>query len=84
MRLDPAVAACRVAVRRGVADLPSGAAVLVACSGGTDSMALAAAALWELPRAGLRAGLICVDHRLQAGSAERAAAVIGWAAGAGA
>jgi len=39
----PAVAAARSAVRASVADLPPGSLVLVACSGGTDSLALAAA-----------------------------------------
>ena len=50
--------------------------VLVACSGGADSLALAAAVAFEAPRAGLRAGAVIVDHDLQAGSlavAERAA-----------
>ncbi len=51
--------------------------VLVALSGGPDSLALAAATAFEAPRAGLRAGAVVVDHGLQAGSAavsERAAA----------
>ena len=50
--------------------------VLVALSGGPDSLALAAAAAFEAPRAGLRAGAVIVDHGLQDGSAataERAA-----------
>ncbi len=51
--------------------------LLVALSGGADSLALAAATAFEAPRAGLRAGAVIVDHGLQAGSdavAERAAA----------
>jgi tRNA(Ile)-lysidine synthase len=84
MRLDPSLAACRLAVRRCVADLPIGSVVLIGCSGGADSLALAAAAIWELPRGGRGAGVICVDHGLQAGSAQRAAAVVAWAADAGA
>ncbi len=84
MRLDPAVAACRSAVRRCIAELPAGGRVLVACSGGPDSLALAAAALWELPRSARGVGVICVDHRLQAGSGARADAVTAWAARAGA
>jgi tRNA(Ile)-lysidine synthase len=48
--------------------------VLVACSGGADSLALAAAVAFEAPRAGVPAGAVTVDHGLQAGSAERAAA----------
>ncbi|MBO8202613.1 tRNA lysidine(34) synthetase TilS [Streptomyces smyrnaeus] len=46
--------------------------VLVACSGGADSMALASALAFEAPRLGLRAGGVTVDHGLQPGSAERA------------
>ncbi|HET8896882.1 MAG TPA: tRNA lysidine(34) synthetase TilS [Protaetiibacter sp.] len=51
--------------------------VLVALSGGADSLALAAATAFEAPRAGIRAGAIIVDHGLQQGSdavAARAAA----------
>ena len=43
--------------------------VLVALSGGADSLALAAATAFEAPRAGLRAGAVIVDHGLQAASA---------------
>jgi tRNA(Ile)-lysidine synthase len=71
----PAVAAVRLAVRRSIAELAPGDLVLVACSGGADSVALAAAAAFEAPRAGLRAGGIVVDHGLQADSAEVTAAV---------
>jgi tRNA(Ile)-lysidine synthase len=78
-QLTPAVAAVRVAVRRSLSGLPPDALVLVACSGGADSMALAAATAFVAPRLGLRAGLVTVDHQLQAGSADRAAAVIEWA-----
>ena len=42
--------------------------VLVACSGGVDSLALAAGVAFEAPRAGLRAGAVVVDHGLQQGS----------------
>lgn len=64
------VAAVRVAVRvharrRGPGDL-----VLVACSGGADSLALAAATAFEAPRAGVRAGALVIDHGLQEGSAQ--------------
>ncbi|RZS79427.1 tRNA(Ile)-lysidine synthase [Motilibacter rhizosphaerae] len=72
--LDPALARVRGAVRAALADLPPGGAVLVACSGGADSLALAAAAAFEAPRAGLRAGAVVVDHQLQPGSGEVAAA----------
>jgi len=72
-----AVAAARSAVSSATADLPTGSLVLVACSGGTDSLALAAAAAFVARRGDLRAGAVVVDHGLQAGSdevAERAAA----------
>jgi tRNA(Ile)-lysidine synthase len=85
--LDPAVAALRTAVRRTVpaglgaaAVRPAtGEVVLVACSGGPDSMALAAAARFVLPRQGVRVGLVTVDHQLQPGSAARAARLAAWA-----
>ncbi len=65
---DPAVAATRLAVREHLLDLPPGALVLVACSGGPDSVALAGALAFEAPRAGMRAGAVVVDHGLQDGS----------------
>jgi tRNA(Ile)-lysidine synthase len=69
---DPAVAQIRSAVRPALA--ASDQRVLVACSGGADSLALAAAIAFEAPRAGVPAGAVTVDHGLQAGSAERAEA----------
>ncbi|SFK88872.1 tRNA lysidine(34) synthetase TilS [Geodermatophilus ruber] len=66
----PAVARVRNAVRPGLQSSP--APVLVAVSGGADSLALAAAVAFEAPRAGVRAGAVTVDHGLQPGSAERA------------
>ena len=47
--------------------------VLVALSGGADSLALAAATAFEAGRAGIRAGAVIVDHGLQPGSADVAA-----------
>ncbi|WP_222854319.1 tRNA lysidine(34) synthetase TilS [Fodinicola acaciae] len=64
-------------------DCPAGSLVLVACSGGADSLALAHALSYCAKRASLRAGLLTVDHGLQAGSAERAAGVRDWALSAG-
>jgi tRNA(Ile)-lysidine synthase len=78
-RIPPSVATVRLAVRRSLSDLPPGSVVLVACSGGADSLALAAAAAFVSARLGLTAGLVTVDHRLQAGSADRAAEVVAWA-----
>jgi tRNA(Ile)-lysidine synthase len=83
VRLAPAVADVRNAVRASVADLAPGSLVLAACSGGADSLALAAALAFIAPRAGLRAGGVTVDHGLQAGSAERAASVAAALAGMG-
>jgi tRNA(Ile)-lysidine synthase len=65
---DPAVAVTRLAVREHLLDLPPGALVLVACSGGPDSVALAGALAFEAPRVGMRAGAVVVDHGLQEGS----------------
>src|SRR5690348_18396903 len=78
-----AVAEVRGAVRACLADLAAGDLVLVACSGGPDSLALAAATAFVAPRLGLRAGLVTVDHQLQPGSGERAEEVAGWARQAG-
>ncbi|MGW6020970.1 tRNA lysidine(34) synthetase TilS [Streptomyces sp. NPDC055099] len=50
--------------------------VLVACSGGADSMALASALAFEAPKLGIRAGGVTVDHGLQDGSELRAAEVV--------
>jgi tRNA(Ile)-lysidine synthase len=72
---DPAVAAVRLAVRPYFrADW--GTRVLVACSGGADSLALLAACAFEGRKAGVRVIGVTVDHALQDGSAEQAARVV--------
>ncbi|MBD5786708.1 tRNA lysidine(34) synthetase TilS [Cellulosimicrobium terreum] len=71
---DPVVATARRAVREALADLEQGSLVLVACSGGADSTALAAATAFVAPRVGLRAGAVVVDHGMQAGSDDVAGA----------
>jgi tRNA(Ile)-lysidine synthase len=73
---SPAVAEIRNALRESLNDLDPGDLVLAACSGGADSLALAAALAFVAPRLGLRAGGITVDHGLQPGSAARAAEVV--------
>src|SRR6202008_3411547 len=71
----PAAPTIRNAVRETLADLEPGGLILAACSGGADSLALAAALAFVAPRMGLRAGAVTVDHGLQEGSAARAASV---------
>ncbi|QGH68405.1 tRNA lysidine(34) synthetase TilS [Pseudactinotalea sp. HY158] len=79
--LDPATAAVRTGVRSLLVErltagaLERGDLVLAACSGGADSLALAAQLAFCAPRLGLRAGLVTVDHALQPGSAAQAARV---------
>ncbi|MGW0392962.1 tRNA lysidine(34) synthetase TilS [Streptomyces sp. NPDC003042] len=81
----PAVAAIRLAVRRVLHDVLTDLTrttagtpplVLVACSGGADSMALASALAFEAPKLGIRAGGVTIDHGLQTGSDLRAAEVV--------
>jgi tRNA(Ile)-lysidine synthase len=83
---DPAVAAVRLAVRRDLAGLGAEAAepvVLVACSGGADSLALLAATVFEARRGGWHVVGVTVDHGLQEGSAAHAARVVDQMAGLG-
>jgi tRNA(Ile)-lysidine synthase len=75
----PAVAAVRVAVRRGLADVLDGRTpgpVIVACSGGADSLALLAATVFELRGSGVHTVGVTVDHGLQDGSADHTARVV--------
>ena len=72
MSLHPSVAAVRVAVRQALADLDPGDTVVVACSGGADSLALLAATVFEARPESLRVVGATVDHGLQEGSAEHA------------
>ncbi len=58
--------ALRRAVRDALGDLPHDALVLVGCSGGSDSVALARAVAAERTRA----GAVVIDHGLQQDSAE--------------
>src|SRR5680860_1466403 len=73
-RLTPAIADVRRAVRDVLRAEPAPEFVLVGLSGGADSLALAAATSFEARRAGVRAGAVVIDHRLQPGSADVAAA----------
>jgi tRNA(Ile)-lysidine synthase len=62
------VMATRTAVAASVGDLGAGCRVVVACSGGPDSLALAAATAWVGERHSLGVRAVIVDHGLQAGS----------------
>lgn len=79
--LPPAVARVRGALReflterRAEGALADGDLLLAACSGGADSVALAAQLAFLAPRLGLRGGLVTVDHGMQEGSAHQAARV---------
>ena len=72
MRPDPAVAATRRAVRAALSTVAPGD-VIVACSGGADSLALLAAAALCRDR---RVLVVTVDHGLQEGSADQAERVV--------
>jgi tRNA(Ile)-lysidine synthase len=76
MSLHPAVAACRRGVRGALDRLEPGDTVVVACSGGADSLALASATVFEGHKLGLRVVGATVDHGLQEGSADQAARVV--------
>lgn len=77
------VAMLRRSVREALADVPIGATVLVACSGGADSLALLAATAFCAREPSWRVGMITIDHGLQPGSEKRAAELVEWARGVG-
>jgi tRNA(Ile)-lysidine synthase len=82
---DSAVAATRIAVRQCLAaDDPGSSPVLVACSGGADSLALLAAAIFEARAASWSVVGVTVDHGLHDASAEVATRVVGQMAALGA
>lgn len=87
MTLPPAVAAVRQGVRRALTIRPDGQGgvgvpdatgrpILVACSGGADSLALLSAAIFELKRSPTKVIGVVVDHGLQEDSAEHTARVV--------
>lgn len=62
----------RAAVRQDLELLTPGDLVLVACSGGADSVGLALTLLKESSDFAIRVGVISIDHQIQDGSNERA------------
>lgn len=93
MALDPALAAVRLAVRRSLSIITEqdgevwapdlGDTVLVACSGGADSLALLAATVFEVHKIPARVVGVTVDHGLQHGSADHTERVVTQMAGLG-
>ena len=71
-KLTTSVADVRRAVRESFErhGIAAGDKVLVACSGGPDSMALAAALAFEGPKLELVLGAVIVDHGIQAATAQ--------------
>jgi len=69
VRLTPAIADIRRAIRESwQANNINSGLVAVACSGGPDSLALAAAAIFEGRRAKIKIAVVIINHNLQAGS----------------
>jgi tRNA(Ile)-lysidine synthase len=66
---SPAELAARHAVATSLGDVRC---VLVACSGGPDSAALAGVAAWVGKRRGVQVGAVVIDHQLQPTSAQMA------------
>lgn len=81
--LDPTVARARNAVAEVLADLDPTARVVVAVSGGADSLALAAATAFVAMKRHLALSAVIVDHQLQAGSGDVAATAAEQLAGLG-
>jgi tRNA(Ile)-lysidine synthase len=69
-RLTPAIADVRRAIRESWEryGYKPGDTVAVACSGGADSLALAAAAIFEGQRAKMKIAVVIINHNLQSGS----------------
>ena len=72
--LSPAIAEIRLAVRTALVELTEGSTVVVALSGGADSLALVAATAFEARARGMHVVSATIDHGLQDGSADAAAA----------
>ena len=77
-RLTPAIANARRAIREcfETTELGDVKSVILAVSGGPDSMALAAAAAFELPKLSISCSALVVDHGLQSDSETVAAKTV--------
>jgi tRNA(Ile)-lysidine synthase len=80
-RLVPELAAARNALNQSLAQagISAGDSVVIALSGGSDSLALALAASHVLPQLQIASRVVVVDHGLQSGSAAVAAEALGTA-----
>jgi tRNA(Ile)-lysidine synthase len=74
--MTDAIVAIRNAVKPHLARLEAGDAVLVAVSGGADSLALASAIFTESKECALTPIAVTIDHQLQSGSGAQAEKVI--------
>ena len=74
--MTDAIGAIRNAVKPHLARLEAGDAVLVAVSGGADSLALASAILTESKECAITPIAVTIDHQLQSGSGAQAEKVI--------
>jgi tRNA(Ile)-lysidine synthase len=72
---NPATVAIRSAVRECLSGCSAGDTVLVAVSGGADSLALAAALVPESKNALINLVAVTIDHQLQKSSGEQATKV---------
>jgi tRNA(Ile)-lysidine synthase len=70
--MTDAIVAIRNAVKPHLARLEAGEVVLVAVSGGADSLALASAILTESKACAITAIAVTIDHQLQSGSGAQA------------
>ncbi|MSV61879.1 MAG: tRNA(Ile)-lysidine synthetase, partial [Actinobacteria bacterium] len=66
--MTDSIVAIRNAVKPHLARLEAGDTVLVAVSGGADSLALASAFLTESKQYAITAIAVTIDHQLQSGS----------------
>ena len=71
-----ALVALRSAVRAALEKFSAGDVILVAVSGGADSLALAEAAKLEGEKLALKIIAVTIDHQLQSGSAVQADKVV--------